>query len=760
MLLAAAASSLPAQVVTGTVVERGSAPVEGAMVVLLDGDDRPRARTLSDASGRFRVRAPGPGVWRLRVDRIGFASSVSRALTLERGETLVQRLEISAEPIRLEGVRAGGERRCVLRPEEGAQVHRLWQEVRKALAAAAWTDSVDAYRYRLTHFDRELEPDRLRVRSERLEPSRGFWRNPYESLPAEELLEDGFVRETGDGLVYSAPDADVLLSDPFLDTHCLRIEGMGADEPVRGLLGLAFEPIPGRRGVPEIAGVLWVEPRTAELRRLEFEYAGLGSVGLAAGQEHAGGTVIFHALPNGAWIIREWAIRMPVVEETRAQIPELAMGRVPVTGHEVVAIHEQGSRVEEVRGPQGRIPLGDEPGPDAVEADTAGAPGPAPPAPDSTAKEHVDGPAREEVGRPVRDDVTGPIAAPGAGAPVWTDSVGDLVGVVTDPGTVQGQSGVLVELLDRDGRRVTRTTTDVAGRFRFAAPPPGVYRLRVIRPGRGEVVSEPFPFPSPGGAADTENAPGTEPASAAEPEGPSTRARDPSVIGLVRDPAVDQVLAAVEVELLTEEGNGIEGKTVTDSVGRFHFDALEPGSYRIRITQLSGARETTDAFRVGDDGSSPVLLEVQVRATPIALERLKVVTHRLSGRLTEVGFYRRQVTASGPFITADEIPGSARNLTDILYGYPGVRVVQRGAEEDVMMAGAASRSLSGRVCWASIVIDGTVVRPGGVDAEPWMDLVHPSEIEGLEVYPRSTGLPVEAGGTRSPCGAIVIWTKR
>ncbi|HUF67637.1 MAG TPA: carboxypeptidase-like regulatory domain-containing protein [Longimicrobiales bacterium] len=74
-----------------------------------------------------------------------------------------------------------------------------------------------------------------------------------------------------------------------------------------GQMGLAFEPIEGRT-LPEIRGVLWMEAATAMLTRLEFRYVSL-PWGEAAGD--AGGKVAFERLPAGAWIVRDWHIRMP-----------------------------------------------------------------------------------------------------------------------------------------------------------------------------------------------------------------------------------------------------------------------------------------------------------------------------------------------------------------------------------------------------------------------------------------------------------------
>ena len=67
----------------------------------------------------------------------------------------------------------------------------------------------------------------------------------------------------GGDLQYSAPDARVLLSDEFLDTHCFRIaEAQNGD----GRIGLAFEPLEDSP-LRDIEGVLWIDRSTAMLSR-------------------------------------------------------------------------------------------------------------------------------------------------------------------------------------------------------------------------------------------------------------------------------------------------------------------------------------------------------------------------------------------------------------------------------------------------------------------------------------------------------------
>lgn len=89
-----------------------------------------------------------------------------------------------------------------------------------------------------------------------------------------------------DTLVFHAPDAAVLLSDTFLDTHCFRLQS--AHRAHVGMVGLAFEPVRGTR-TPDVHGVLWMDAESAELRLLEYGYGDLPRSVPDAAAEHRRG---------------------------------------------------------------------------------------------------------------------------------------------------------------------------------------------------------------------------------------------------------------------------------------------------------------------------------------------------------------------------------------------------------------------------------------------------------------------------------------
>ena len=306
-----------AQPVIGVVVEEGtSTPIAGAMVILFDSTGTQVARVLSNAAGRFLVRAREPGPHYITVDRIGYASWTTDAFEPEFGGQLLT-IQVPVEAIPLEGLDVSSGRRCEVRPEEGQATARVWEEVRKALAAEEYTREASLYRYTLVRYQRKLDRDAR----ETIEEDTTIAENlpaAFRSFPIEYLASLGFVQAAEDSTtVYFAPDAGALISDPFLDSHCF-----GLREGEDGRIGLIFRPLEGRV-VPDIGGVLWVNAATSELERMEFVY-----VNLIRSREvgEPGGEVAFTRLPDGAWIVREWRIRMPHLEQARR-------GRVRRTGY-------------------------------------------------------------------------------------------------------------------------------------------------------------------------------------------------------------------------------------------------------------------------------------------------------------------------------------------------------------------------------------------------------------------------------------------
>ena len=305
--LAALPSPAVGQVVQGQVRDGITGePVQAALVLLIDDAGTQRAGVLTGTDGRFLLRAPGPGRYAAQAERIGYQPARSEPFDVDgvRGVSVV--LTLAPMALELEGLHVEAQRRCAVGPEEGAAVARLWEQARVALRNQAWTDRTGSVRFRVTNYEREVDPNTGLATSEDRRTTTWMGRNPIRSLPAEELLSEGFVRPDGrGGYVYYGADAAVLLSDAFLDAHCFGLTAT-FDDP--SAIGLTFQPLRTRRSAPGIEGTLWLGRDDARLRTLEFSYT-WSPWPEASG--FAGSRVDFEELPEGAWYVRRWWIRMP-----------------------------------------------------------------------------------------------------------------------------------------------------------------------------------------------------------------------------------------------------------------------------------------------------------------------------------------------------------------------------------------------------------------------------------------------------------------
>jgi hypothetical protein len=342
MCWAALGVPVGAQTIAGTLLEANTgAGAQGAQIVLLDSLGSQVGWRLTDAAGQFSFQVAEPGTYQLRADRIGLASILSDRITVHRGDAVIQDLEAPVHAIPLSEIAVESSSRCEVRPgaERTGATAVVWEEARKALNAASYTSSQVMYEFVLRRYEREFDARGRNVRRERTEIRR--LSTPFMVPAVGDLLEHGFVRPSNDGTTYLAPDAEVLLSAPFLDTHCMSlVEG---EDEARGLVGLAFEPTEDR-GVPDISGVLWLDRSDGELRWLDYTYEYVD----VQGGDRLGGRVRFDGLPNGTWIIREWSIRMPLVEwsiELGRRTPRQRLVGIKEEGGVVVTVNDVGGEV-------------------------------------------------------------------------------------------------------------------------------------------------------------------------------------------------------------------------------------------------------------------------------------------------------------------------------------------------------------------------------------------------------------------------------
>jgi hypothetical protein len=296
----------------------------GALVALLDQAGRVPAEVLSTDRGTASLNAP-PGVYRVRVRRIGYQPYYSEPISLPReGEFLVR---VQSERVVLATMVVSAAARCGTVQEDAAALSTAWQEIAKALRASQITRGDLSSLGTATIYIKDLDRRGGIISADTLvlPAARG---RPFAAVDPAWLTSSGYVRgNPRDGWEYFGPDEAVLLSPGFGETHCFRV----VRDPKRaGDIGVAFEPLKDRRQA-DIAGVLWIDEKSSELREMTFRYRNVD----IASRFSPGGTIRFRRLPSGAWIVNEWSLKLP----------KLAARSTTMQGVEVIGFIEKGGRV-------------------------------------------------------------------------------------------------------------------------------------------------------------------------------------------------------------------------------------------------------------------------------------------------------------------------------------------------------------------------------------------------------------------------------
>lgn len=344
-LLLGSTSALAAQQVRGRIVtEADSTPVPHALLLLMDESGQERARSATSASGGFDLRAPAAGRFRLRVQRIGQRGWEAPPVDLAVGTTLTLILQVPNTPFELPALEVVSRRsRCNVTLGDGSLGAAIMEAAQTALGLAEAEASTGrrtyaAESYRRTIPDRgpaldstvtslqltgwpveSADPDSLRIR--------GFVQGQW---PAPNVMDGGPVV----GPTYFAPDARVMFSDWFLETHCIAVDTVSLGE--RGLekaVVARFQPVRGTRDVAALRGRLVFDRSTLGLRLLNFEFVARPRW---APHGSAGGDLRFARLPDGTWVPASWQLRVP--------LPKVGSDRYRFYG-----LLEVGGRVSSVR---------------------------------------------------------------------------------------------------------------------------------------------------------------------------------------------------------------------------------------------------------------------------------------------------------------------------------------------------------------------------------------------------------------------------
>lgn len=215
-----------------------------------------------------------------------------------------------------------------------------------------------------------------------------------------------------------------------------------------------------------------------------------------------------------------------------------------------------------------------------------------------------------------------------------------------------------------------------------------------------------------------------------------------AVSGTVKD-SLGNLLPNVEVTALKA------AKSVrTDTAGNFIIAGLEPGPTDISVRRFS---------------YEPVMVSIQIPpADTTSVEiTLGIVAQQLTGVVVQADVNRARVLADfenrrkqgiGHFITRAQIEDRhPLLLSDMMRMVPGTQLVPSGAGQVTLRFDRAAHTN----CPPQFYIDGMPVYNFSIDE------MSPVDVEGVEIYAGSAGLPAQFNRMRSTtmCGTVVIWTR-
>lgn len=314
-------------VVRDSILQSG---VRGALVNAVDQASGSRVFGVSDEEGRVALALTGSGAWATAVRRIGIVPARAPAVRVDVGQTVYVTVSTTNAQFRLPAVQVTADApACAVEPVGTSRVAVLWEQMTLALQAAsavAGTRPGDEVLH-VSMFERDLSRNRV-PRGERSVREGPGTSRPFYAAHPDSLVARGYVQKdpTG-GLQYFAPDETVLLSDGFLRTHCFEAPTSATDS---SLAELRFTPV-RKRSLPDVAGTAFVDVKTGELRRIDFQYVNTDRL-FEGRRPDVGGDVAFRLLSDGRWIVSAWTIRMPTYMRVPGRVERSLLGYHEVGG--------------------------------------------------------------------------------------------------------------------------------------------------------------------------------------------------------------------------------------------------------------------------------------------------------------------------------------------------------------------------------------------------------------------------------------------
>lgn len=207
---------------------------------------------------------------------------------------------------------------------------------------------------------------------------------------------------------------------------------------------------------------------------------------------------------------------------------------------------------------------------------------------------------------------------------------------------------------------------------------------------------------------------------------------------------------------------------VADDSGRFAIPA-PPGRFSLLVRRIGFAPE-----EIVFDMSPDTAIRVRMSAVATALPEQRITGRAAFVSLDLNGFYRRMKDAErginhGYFVTPEDLEFRKPNqITQMVEGFPSVYMTRTADPKKDIIAGGPCAGANKCVlvagfprCAMTVYVDRIRIagKPGNGRDDFVNELVVPTHVAAMEIYPRGIGAPPEYQSMNGSCGVVLIWTK-
>jgi len=314
-LVGLAALAIPAalqcQSIRGRVTDPAQRPLTGALVELRDLSGHSLKIVITSPTGAFQIDAPAAGRYLLRFAAIGFQPKPPAPYDIPADGVHLPDVVLRPMALRLPDLVSLGHKFCGKTGIADETFDRILESAHSALQImeATVSNRQIAFQVGVIHTRTVFGGyNNVSVADTVIQP---LSRWPVQSIDPDTLRLVGFGRTLTPGdentREYYGPDARVLFSDWFLDSHCFTV-----DKPKKNQFSdsLHLRFAPAKKGkLVDIVGELVLDAHNLALLQMSFTLRNLPGW---MPDEAAGGQMEFAPLPSGLWMTKSWTIWAPI----------------------------------------------------------------------------------------------------------------------------------------------------------------------------------------------------------------------------------------------------------------------------------------------------------------------------------------------------------------------------------------------------------------------------------------------------------------